>query len=179
MNLTALIALATLGVQDPASLKSADRMVELATADQPLVTIGIVPASVRDVWTAWTTTDGIKKWMVASGEVDFRMGGAYRTSYAPNSDLKGPDSIVNDILAYDPYHMIVIKNSKVPAQFPFKEAMSKAWTCIYFRAVDAKSTEVIVRMNGFDHTDESQKMKSFFKQGNQATLDALIKRFKS
>lgn len=179
MVLTTLIALATLGTQNPTTAQNADRMLELATAEEPLVHIGVVPAPVPDVWKVWTTTEGIKTWMVASGEVDFRIGGAYRTSYTPNSDLKGPDTIVNDILAYDPYRMIVIKNSRVPERFPFRDAMAKAWTCIYFRSLDARSTEVIVRMNGFDATDESQKMKSFFRQGNQATLDALIKRFKA
>ena len=162
--------------QDPA--QNADKMLVLATADQPIVTTGIVPAPIKDVWRAWTESSEITKWMVPTGEVEFRIGGKYRTSYNKDSDLTGPDVIENTILAYDPMRMITIQNTKAPANFPFKKMIAQVWTVIYLKEVDKDTTEVVVRMNGFDHSEESLKMKPFFVQGNQATLDALIRRFK-
>ena len=156
---------------------SADRMVIRATADQPIVTIGTVGAPVRDVWSAWTTNEGIRTWMVASGNVDFRIGGSYRTSYLKNSDLQGPDTIENSILAYDLHRMIAIKNTRAPEKFPFKDAIAKTWTVIYFKELDAAHTEVTIRMNGFDATEESSKMKAFFVKGNQSSMDALVNKF--
>lgn len=143
----------------------------------PIETVGIVPAPLKDVWAAWTTDEGITSWMVPTGRVDFRVGGSYRTSYNKGSDLTGPDTIENTILAYDPERMIAIKNAKTPASFPFKEAMSKTWTVIYFKDLGAKGTEVTSYMNGFDETDDSKKLREFFVKGNQQTLDALKKRF--
>jgi uncharacterized protein YndB with AHSA1/START domain len=154
-----------------------DQTVIKTTADQPIVTVGTVAAPVKDVWAAWTTNEGIRSWMVASGEVDFRIGGSYRTSYLKDSDLRGPDTIENTILAYDPMRMIAINNSKAPALFPFKSAIAKTWTIIYFKEKDAKHTEVMIRMNGFDATEESVKMKAFFVTGNQASMDALVGKF--
>ncbi len=170
---TSLVALTSMATQQT----SAERMVILATADQPIVTIGIVDASIKDVWAAWSTKEGICSWMVPSGTVDMRIGGLYRTSYSKGSDLKGPEVIENSILAYDPLRMISIKNTRVPADFPFKEAISRTWTVIYFKEIDAKHTEVTIRMNGYDASDDSSKLKAFFVHGNQASLDALIKRF--
>ena len=150
----------------------------LATAEAPIVTTAIVDADVKEVWKAWTTGEGIRSWMVAAGEVDLRIGGHLKTSYTKGSDLTGQDVIVNTILAYDPERMLTIRNTRFPASFPFKEAMPKTWTVIYLTPHGEHKTEVVVRMNGYDQTEESQKMKAFFRQGNQMTLDALVKRFK-
>lgn len=172
-----LLASVTLIAFGPIQETTADRMLALATTDQPIVTTGIVPAPVKDVWNAWTTNEGIRTWMVTSGEVDFRIGGAYRTSYSKDSDLKGPDAIENTILAFDPMRMIAIKNTKSPANFPFKQAIAKTWTVIYFKDVDGQKTEVLVRMHGFDATADSVQMKAFFVQGNQSLIDALVRKF--
>jgi uncharacterized protein YndB with AHSA1/START domain len=169
-NFAALAAIA-------AQQTPADCMVILATADQPIVTVGTVAAPVKDVWAAWTTNEGIRSWMVASGEVDFRIGGTYRTSYSKNIDLRGPDSIENTILVFDPMRMISMKNTKTPANFPFKEAVAKTWTVIYFKEIDPLRTEVTIRLNGYDSTEESVKMKAFFVKGNQASMDALVRKF--
>lgn len=175
--LTTLISSFVLLTAVASQQTSADRMVIRATADQPIVTIGTVAAPVKDVWEAWTTNEGIRSWMVASGTVDLRVGGAYRTSYTKGDDLTGPNTIVNTILAYDPLRMISIKNTKAPDSFPFKSAIVRTWTVIYFREIDPKHTEVMIRMNGFDPTEESAKMKEFFVFGNRASMDALILKF--
>jgi uncharacterized protein YndB with AHSA1/START domain len=164
--ITALIAAASLLI-----------VTQQDTAEQPLVASAVVNAPVKEVWKAWTTSEGIRSWMVAAGEVDLRIGGALRTSYTKDSDLKGKDVIVNTILAFDPERMLTIRNTQSPEKFPFKKAMADCWTVIYLRPVDEAKTEVVVRMNGYNSTEESQKMKAFFKQGNQMTLDALVKRF--
>lgn len=161
------------GTQNPQE----NRMVELATAEEPLVHSAVIAAPRAEVWKAWTTSEGIRKWMVPNGEVELKIGGKFRTSYTKDSDLTGPDVIENTILAYDPGKMISFRNTKSPDRFPFKTAMEKVWTVVYLDDAEGQKTRVTVRMIGFDPTEESQKMKSFFRQGNQATLDSLSKLF--
>lgn len=168
-----LAAVAALQQQkDPAA-----RMLELATADQPLVTSAVIDAPVKEVWRAWTDASVIKQWMVSEAEFELKIGGKMKTAYAPGTDLKGPDAIENTVIAYDPERMLTIRVSRPPAKFPFKEAIAKCWTVIYLRPVDEKRTEVVVRMLGYDHTEESQTMKGHFKAGNQYTLDKLAEHF--
>jgi len=168
-----LAALAALQQQkDPA-----ERMLELATADQPLVTSAVIDAPVKEAWRAWTDASVIKQWMVSEAEFDLKIGGVMRTAYAKGTDLNGPDAIENTVIAYDPERMLTIKVSRPPAKFPFKEAIAKCWTVIYLRPIDERSTEVVVRMLGYDHTEESQKMKGHFRAGNQYTLDKLKEHF--
>jgi uncharacterized protein YndB with AHSA1/START domain len=155
----------------------AERMLNLATADQPLVHSAIVDAPVADVWKAFTTKEGITAWMVAAGEVDLRVGGSMRTSYTQGSDLTGPDVIVNTIISFDPMRMLSLKIAKAPERFPFKNAMQHVWTVLYFEPVEGTRTRVTCRMLGFTSDEESVRMRLFFQQGNQETLDHLVKHF--
>jgi uncharacterized protein YndB with AHSA1/START domain len=155
----------------------AERMLELATADQPLVTSAVIDAPIKEVWRAWTEAGEIKKWMVAEAEFELKIGGKMRTAYAAGTKLDGPDSIENTVIAYDPERMLTIRVTRAPAKFPFKEAIAKCWTVIYLLPVDERRTEVVVRMLGYDHTEESQTMKGHFRSGNQYTLDKLKEHF--
>jgi uncharacterized protein YndB with AHSA1/START domain len=49
--------------------------------EEPLESKATIDAPVAEVWEAWTTSAGITSWMAPAGEVDFRVGGKYRTSY--------------------------------------------------------------------------------------------------
>lgn len=167
-----LLLFTGISLQDPA-----ERMLELATADQPLVSHAVIDAPVADVWKAFTTTEGIKSWMVAEGDFDLRIGGKMRTGYQPGTDLNGPSAIENTVLAFDPERMLTIRNTKAPEKFPFKDAIGKVWTVIYFEPVGESRTKVIIRMIGYQHGEEFAKMKAFFKRGNQQTLDGLVKYF--
>ena len=165
-------ATAPSGEPDPA-----ERMLNLATADQPLVHSAVVEAPVTEVWKAWTTKEGITSWMVPVGEIELKVGGRMRTSYDKHSDLTGPDVIENMIISFDPLRMLSIKIAKAPERFPFKRAMQNVWTVIYFEKVGEDKTKVTCRMLGYDGEPESVQMRLFFMHGNQQTLDSLVKHF--
>lgn len=143
------------------------------TDDERLVQTILIEAPIEEVWDAWTTTEGILKWMVPAGRVDFRISGNYTSTYDPSGDLDGDEVIVNSILAYDPHKMIAFKTTRTPASFPFTEAMARTWSVVYFE--DAGIDKVLVRVHGLGYGDdeESQQMKQFFVQGNQMLLETL------
>ena len=175
-TLFALIALSTVPAQDPV-IERANTMLNLATADQPLVSSADIDAPVKEVWKAFTTTEGIRSWMVAEGDVDLRIGGKIRTGYQPGTDLNGPNAIENTIIAYDPEHMLTIRNTKAPEKFPFKNAISQVWTVIYFEPRGTDKTHVLCRMLGYRQESEFVQMRKFFMAGNQQTMDELAKHF--
>src|SRR5262245_57003383 len=121
---------------------TAERMLRLATADQPLTHQAVVDAPVKDVWAAYTTSKGITAWMVAKGTIELRVGGFMRTSYSNDSTLQGPDVIENQILCFDPERMIAMKCTKTPEKFPFKDSIKNTWAVLYFRPVSPIKTEV-------------------------------------
>lgn len=148
--------------------------------DDPAVSHSVtIEAPVKDVWAAFTTSEGISGWMVARGTVDLRIGGKMRTSYEKDSKLEpnGPDVIENTIVSYDPERMLSIRCTKTPERFPFKKTMEHVWTVIYFHTLGPSKTEVTSRMLGWDGSEESNQMRQFFEAGNKQTMDGLAKYF--
>jgi uncharacterized protein YndB with AHSA1/START domain len=148
----------------------------LASAAEPIVSAAIVNAPVEAVWRAWTTVEGIQSWMVARTDIEFRVGGLWRTTYSRDADLAGDAAIHHRILAFDPGRMLAFQTIKTPKDFPFP-GIVRTWTVVYLEPIDTGRTKVTVRMVGYDDDAESLKMRAFFEKGNQATLDALVKRF--
>jgi uncharacterized protein YndB with AHSA1/START domain len=141
----------------------------------PLAHEVVVEAPLETVWDLYTTKAGIEAWMVAKTEIDLRLDGVWRTHYSKDGVLGDAGTIEHRILALDPKRMLAIRTLKCPEKFPFKTAISKMWTVLYFEPVDATHTKVICRSLGFDASEESQKMRAFFSQGNAYELDQLKK----
>jgi hypothetical protein len=78
---------------------------------------------------------------------------------------------------YDPRRMESFRVVKPPQKFPFPEQIKQMWTVVYFEAVTANRTKVTVVCLGIGPDADSQKMRSFFDQGNDYTLKKLQKRF--
>lgn len=177
MILINMFAAITLAQGQDKTLDNAERMLNLATATQPLVVYDTVNAPPKEVWKAYATTEGIKSWMVAEGTIDLRIGGLMRTSYTKGSDLKGPDVIENKIISFDPERMLAMQCVRTPNNFPFKKAILDVWTVLYFDAVGTDKTKVTCRTIGFDGTQESTNLRLFFMRGNKMEMDELVKHF--
>jgi uncharacterized protein YndB with AHSA1/START domain len=149
-------------------------MVSAARASEPQVTEGFINAPVAEVWRLFTTSDGYKATGVAHAEVDLRVGGSIRSHYDPEGTLGDAGTIVNEILAYDPERMLAIRIRQAPATFPFRNAMRSAWTVLYF-APAGEMTHVRIVGLGYTDDPESQAMRTFFTEGNRATLDKMAK----
>ncbi|HEU4752699.1 MAG TPA: SRPBCC domain-containing protein [Armatimonadota bacterium] len=149
-----------------------------AAAEQPpLVNEAVIDAPVSEVWKAFTTKEGLESWNVAHAEVDLRVGGLMRTHYSKDGVLGDAGTIENTILAFDPERMFAIRATKTPATFPFKKAMERVWTVVYFEPVGAQRTRVVARGLGYGTDEESQKMREFFDQGNSYLFEKLKMRF--
>ena len=139
----------------------------------PVVSEGIIDASVETVWDAWTTDEGLRSWLAPHASMDLRIGGLMRTNYDPAGALGDAQTIENTILSFDHGRMLSIKVAKTPAGFPFERAIERMWTVIYFEPFDSEQTRLRVISLGFDTDEESQRMRAFFEQGNAATIEPL------
>lgn len=129
------------------------------------------------VWSAFTTGEGLRTWLAPHAEFDLRLGGLMRSNYNPQGQLGDPGTIENRVLAYEPERMLAIQIHRTPQGFPFPNAGPRMWTVISFTAIDTQTTEVRSASQGFDASDESQRMRTFFERGNAYTLQALQRRF--
>ncbi len=138
---------------------------------------GVINAPIEQVWQVLSTSDGYKVLGPAKVDLDLRIGGLIRTHYSPDGQLGDPNTIQNEILAFEPPYMMAIRIHKPPAMFPFKEAWKTTWTVITLKTVDGGRTHMRCASLGFGLDKESLAMKQFFERGNQYTLEKIQKHF--
>lgn len=148
------------------------------TAAEPSQTTeGFVNAPVAEVWSVFTTSEGYRKTGVAQAEVDLRIGGEIRTHYQPDGKLGDAESIVNEILAFEPERMLAIRVKQAPASLPNREALAGTWTVLYFSPAGENMTHVRIVGLGYNESPGSQATAKFFANGNRWTLDHLAKQY--
>jgi uncharacterized protein YndB with AHSA1/START domain len=144
---------------------------------EPQVTEGFVNAPVEDVWRLFTTSEGFLRTGAAKAEVDLRLGGEIRAHYDPKGALGDPETIVNEILAFEPQRMLALRIKQAPASLPHKEATAGLWTVVYFTASGEDMTHL--RIVGLGYTDEpsSQALRHHFSGNVRWTVDHIAKQF--
>jgi uncharacterized protein YndB with AHSA1/START domain len=144
---------------------------------EPQVTEGFVNAPIAEVWRLFTTSEGYLATGAAQADVRLAIGGEIRSHYNPEGKLGDAETIVNEILAYEPQRMLTIRIKQPPASFPHRDAVAGTWTVIYFTPSGENMTHVRIVGLGYDDTPGSQAMRKFFAEGNRWTLDHVAKQY--
>ena len=146
-----------------------------ASGAEPQVTEGFVNAPAAEVWRIFTTSDGYLATGAAQADVRLEVGGEIRSHYDPKGKLGDAETIVNEILAYEPERMLAIRIKQAPASFPHRDAVAGTWTVIYFTPAGENMTQVRIVGLGYKDSPASQAMRKFFAEGNRWTLDHIAK----
>jgi uncharacterized protein YndB with AHSA1/START domain len=142
---------------------------------EPQVTEGFVNAPVAEVWRLFTTSEGYLATGAAQADVRLAIGGEIRSHYNPQGKLGDAETIVNEILAYEPERMLTIRIKQAPASFPHRDAVAGTWTVMYFTPAGENMTHVRIVGLGYDDSPASQATRKFFAEGNRWTLDHIAK----
>ncbi len=148
-----------------------------ALAAEPQVTEAFINAAPAEVWRLFTTAEGYKATGVAQADVDLRIGGEIRSHYEPKGKLGDAETIVNEILAYEPERMLAIRVKQAPASLPNRAGLDGTWTVLYFNPAGENMTQVRIIGLGYRDTAESQAMRKFFAEGNRWTLDHIARQY--
>ncbi|MFK7766747.1 MAG: SRPBCC domain-containing protein [Mariniblastus sp.] len=132
-----------------------------------------IDASVDDIWNAFTTTEALQSWVAPLADIDFRVGGRCRANYDSEGKLGDAKTIENTILCYDPKRMISLKATGFPEGFEFEEAAKDTWSIFYFTPVSDAKTKITIVGLGYNDSEQSQKMLTFFKPANKYSMDQL------
>ncbi|GEM_PF-658644 len=133
-----------------------------------------INASVDDIWDAFTTTEGLKSWVAPLADIDFKVGGKWRANYNKEGALGDATTIVNTILCYDPKRMISLKATGFPEGFEYEDAAKEMWSVFYFTPVSDSTTKIKVVGLGYNDSEQSKKMRTYFKAANKYSMDQLI-----
>ena len=123
-----------------------------------------------------TFANGVVTWNIAS-----LAAGATVTrtvTVTVNSTIPADvNTIVNEVLSFEPERMLSIRVQQAPANFPLPQAVRRMWTVIYFQRLEPGMTNVRVVGLGFGEDADSHKLREYFRKGNAETLEQLQKRY--
>ena len=145
------------------------QVTKVAAPNKALIFEVTVPASLDDVWTAFTTSEGLVTWLTPQATVELRAGGEW-TAHFPGGATGG-----GTILSFVPKTKLVM-SALAPPSFPHvREERTKAiWE---FTAAGAKSTRVKLTQTGWKESEEWDKAYAYLADGNQQLLETLQMRF--
>ena len=156
------------GVQDASFAEpDGDRVIHLST---------LVPAPPERVWEALTTADGWRRMGVRSAAVDFQVGGIIETNYKPDVPVGSRGNIRNEIVAYVPGRVLVIRNVQAPPGFAHPEEFSKTATVLEL-APEGAGTRLSLAAVGFRPGAAYDALYSGFRAGNRWSLAAFARSF--
>ncbi|WP_114522025.1 SRPBCC domain-containing protein [Altererythrobacter sp. ZODW24] len=178
-NLVSALAASMLVTASPAFADERDVEMEvIEEGDQKtLIQSVLIAAPVADVWAAFTTEDGYTSWAVPNVRIDLRTGGMMESNYSADFVEGDPQNIKNQIIAYVPERLLVLKNVQAPAGFASRETMDRLTSVFEFEAMSDGSTKVTIHGIGYGSDEESLKLIEFFKIGNQWSFEQLQKLF--
>lgn len=131
----------------------------------------VIRAPVREVWDAFTTTEGYSAWAAPFAVVDLRVNGTIEASYADGASAGDPANIVLSIPAYLPERMLVLKTIQAPPGFASDETLERLVSIIEFEALGPDATRVT--LSGVGYTEDDDEMRTGFLRANAWTLGQL------
>jgi uncharacterized protein YndB with AHSA1/START domain len=149
----------------------------LDTGERILRHQALINAGLKQVWEAFTTSQGLMSFAAPFVNLDFRVGGTWESSYERDAQPGDPANIINEILSYLPMEMLSIRIKQTPPGFPHPEIGKQLWTVNQFEACDKRRTQVTTTMLGWQEGPEWEEVFEMFKRGNALTLGWLYERF--
>ena len=136
-----------------------------------------VPATPQQCFDAFATTEGFRSWAVPGAHIDLQNGGLIESSYEPTAKIGDPNNIKNQIVAFIPAELLVIKNVQAPASFVDADLFQHTVTIISLRPLDAGHTQVTLVNSGYGISENFDKLMKKFEWGDAYTLEQLKTRF--
>ncbi|BCW87039.1 hypothetical protein sos41_01650 [Alphaproteobacteria bacterium SO-S41] len=177
MRLIALAALLAYAVTARAAAPAefphvADTSFVEANGDRSIQLSIIIAAPPEKVFAAFATIEGWKSWAVPFALGEPRVGGVIETSYDPAAKAGDPGNIQNQIAAWIPNRLVVLKNLKAPAGFEHADLFAKTATIIEL-APEGAGTKVTLSGVGFGAGPGFDALYAGFSWGNAYGLENL------
>lgn len=109
----------------------------------------LIEAGAGEVWEAWVTGEGQRRWASPFAEVDLSIDGTMEAGFSPDARLGDPSNVRDRVLAWLPGRMLAWQTTAVPPGAPFDAAL---WQQMHqvaeFVAVGPERTRVTQSMVG-------------------------------
>ena len=137
----------------------------------------IVLSTVKDVWSAVSTSEGLMTFMAPSVAMELKTGGTFQSNYRVGAKIGDPGTITNTVLAYVPMQMFAMRIGLTQA-FPTEVRQANTlFSVLTIEDAGPGRVKVSEMMLGWREGPGWDTTWKFFLQGNRRTLLDLYKRF--
>ena len=147
------------------------------TSDKILHKEVVVPATLDQVWQAWTTSEGTRTFFSSSTRVELRLGGAHEIYFLLDQPYGSQGSEECRILSFLPKKMLSFEWNAPPH---FGELRNKHTQVILrFDQITPELVKVTFDQLGWGKGEEWDKLYQYFDKAWDQVLNNLKKRFES
>jgi uncharacterized protein YndB with AHSA1/START domain len=146
--------------------------VHVTTTDAPkrLDMSVVVPATLDQVWDAFTTPAGLTTWLAPYAKVELAVGGPWQVSFTADGAAAG-----GNVLLYQPKSLLAL-SAMAPTQFP--TVRRERTTAVFlFNSAGPNATTVQLAQTGWQAGEEWDRAFDYLATGNAQLLEALYHRF--
>ena len=145
--------------------------------DAPVVSEAIINAPVDEVWRLFTTSAGLESWMAPHADIELKVGGLMRVNEETDGQVGDDNTIVRQILSFDPQRMLSIKAYRSATDSGYlTEGM---WWVIYFQPLEPGGmTNVRIVTLGYPDEEKLPKGREFYRKDSSETLEQLQAKFR-
>lgn len=135
----------------------------------------VVPASLDEVWAAWTTTQGVKSFFAPDAKIEARVDGPFEVYFNPYGapGMKGADGM--RILSIQEKKMLTFTWNAPPTMPEARK--QRTYVTVRFKSTGPKKTEVTLYHGGWGVGGEWDKAFTYFEKAWTSVLTALEERF--
>ena len=135
----------------------------------------ILPASLAEVWDAWTTVPGVTTFFAPKAKVELTIGGAYEMYFDPDAPPGSQGSEGCKVLSYLPQQMLSFDWS-APPHLP-NVRKERTWVVILLEELDERRVKVKLTHLGWRGGEEWDEAFRYFLRAWGTVLGRLEHRF--
>lgn len=137
----------------------------------------VVQATVADVWTCWTTSDGAAKFGPEKAHVELKLDGAFEWYFNADAPPGQRGSEGCRVLSYIPMEMLAFSWNAPPSIPEIRDSGEKTQVVLRFSAVDAGRTRVHLTQHGFGEGEPWERYYQYFDRAWGSVLKSLEEHF--
>jgi uncharacterized protein YndB with AHSA1/START domain len=136
----------------------------------------IVEASPEEVWSAWTTLEGVRMFFAQNARLDIRPDGAYEILFDSKAPPGRQGSEGCKVLSFVPNRMLSF-TWNAPPEFPESRNELAQWVVLFFDPVDDHRTLVRLSELGWKQGKEGEEVYRYFDRAWGTVLGRLAYSF--
>jgi uncharacterized protein YndB with AHSA1/START domain len=135
----------------------------------------LVPATLEEVWNAWTTTEGVKTFFSSEAKVELAVGGSFEIYFLLDAPYGSQGSEGCRVLSYLPKEMLTF-SWNAPPEFG-KLRGQHTIVVLRFDELEPGKVRVVLSQHGWGSGEQWDKLYDYFDKAWSYVLGNLKKRF--